>query len=104
MLHFSHISKAYTNGGYLNKVLDDVEISINDNDISLIIGKSGVGKSTLLNIIGCLIKPNKGTVCYNDKVIDLVNGDIIGLDGWEESQTEFGLDVYYLQKNRLDPG
>ena len=42
-------------------------------------------------------KPNERTDGYT---IDLVNGDIIGLDGWEESQTEFGLDVYYLQKNR----
>ena len=42
-------------------------------------------------------KPNERTDGYT---IDLVNGDIIAIDGWSESQSEFGLDVYYLEKNR----
>jgi len=42
-------------------------------------------------------KPNERTDGYT---IDLVNGDIIALDGWTKSQSEFGLDIYYLEKNR----
>ena len=42
-------------------------------------------------------KPNERT---NGYTIDLVNGDIIALEGWTESQSEHGLQVYYLEKNR----
>ena len=42
-------------------------------------------------------KPNERTDGYT---IDLVNGDIIALEGWTESQSEHGLQVYYLEKNR----
>ena len=42
-------------------------------------------------------KPNERT---NGYTIDLLNGDIIALEGWTESQSEHGLQVYYLEKNR----
>jgi len=42
-------------------------------------------------------KPNERTDGYT---IDLLNGDIIALEGWTESQSEHGLQVYYLEKNR----
>tara|TARA_Y100000590_G_scaffold470470_1_gene665438 strand:+ start:2222 stop:2887 length:666 start_codon:yes stop_codon:yes gene_type:complete len=70
MLNFKNITKTYTNGLNDNVVLDNVDILIEDN-ISLIIGESGVGKSTLLNIIGCLIKPDKGWLYYDDSKLNL---------------------------------
>ena len=42
-------------------------------------------------------KPNERT---NGYTIDLVNGDIIAIDGWTETQSELGLDIYYLENNR----
>jgi len=42
-------------------------------------------------------KPNERTDGYT---IDLLNGDVIALEGWLESQSEHGLQVYYLEKNQ----
>lgn len=71
MLDFKNINKSYTNITKSNLVLDDASIKINISDINLIIGSSGVGKSTLLNIMGCLIRPEIGTLFCGEKRYDL---------------------------------
>ena len=71
MLDFNNINKSYTNVTKSNLVLDDASIKINTSKINLIIGTSGVGKSTLLNIMGCLIRPDSGKLFYGNKKYDL---------------------------------
>ena len=75
MLNFKNIDKSYNNGGVENIVLDDINISLRKEDITLIIGKSGVGKSTLLNIIGCLLRPSRGYIDTENSMIDLSTDD-----------------------------
>ena len=55
------------------KILDNISFSIKSNEISLIYGHSGVGKSTLLSIIGTLMKPTAGKVVFDDKEIDFTS-------------------------------
>ena len=43
-------------------ILRDVNLSVREGEFVLIRGKSGVGKSTLLKILGCLETPDSGTV------------------------------------------
>lgn len=50
-------------------VLDDVSVKINNSESIAITGPSGVGKSTLLNIIAALDLPTAGVVKWNDKEI-----------------------------------
>ena len=45
------VSKIYNLGDTVVKALDDVSLSINENDYISIMGPSGSGKSTLMNII-----------------------------------------------------
>ena len=71
MLDFNNINKSYTNVTKSNLVLDDASIKINTSKINLIIGTSGIGKSTLLNIMGCLIRPDSGKLLYGNKKYDL---------------------------------
>ena len=71
MLNFKNISKTYHRGDNSYIVLENVSFSINNSEISLIRGNSGVGKSTLLNIIGCLLKPDSGNLQYDGRTIDL---------------------------------
>ena len=75
MLNFSKISKSYNTGDLKNMVIEDIDISLKENNISLIMGNSGVGKSTLLNILGCLIKPDAGYLNIDQENINLVCDD-----------------------------
>ena len=63
------ISKIYHLGNNVVKALDDVSISIYENDFISIMGPSGSGKSTLMNIIGCLDVPTKGVYKFNNELI-----------------------------------
>ena len=60
------------------------------------IGSNGVTITPTL-LTPSRTKPNERTDGYT---IDLVNGDVIALEGWSETQSEHGLQVYYLEKNR----
>ena len=67
------ISKIYHLGNNVVKALDDVSISIYENDFISIMGPSGSGKSTLMNIIGCLDVPTKGVYKFSNELISDMN-------------------------------
>ncbi|MFB7640457.1 ABC transporter ATP-binding protein [Peribacillus butanolivorans] len=52
------VSKSYTG----SQILDKVNLTISDHEMVAITGKSGSGKTTILNIIGILEKPDSGMV------------------------------------------
>ena len=53
-----------------NKVLDKINLKINKNEIILIIGRSGSGKTTLLEIISGLIEFQKGSILWQNQLIN----------------------------------
>lgn len=61
MIVLENINKSY---GDL-RVLDDVNISVGENEIVSIVGPSGAGKTTLLQIAGTLDLPDSGRVMYD---------------------------------------
>ena len=63
------VSKIYNLGDTVVKALDNVSLSIFENDFISIMGPSGSGKSTLMNIIGCLDVPTKGSYKFNNEKI-----------------------------------
>ena len=50
------------------KILENIDLQINKNEFLGIIGESGTGKSTLLNLILGLLQPNKGSIKYNNDI------------------------------------
>ncbi|MGL5577369.1 MAG: ABC transporter ATP-binding protein [Sarcina sp.] len=65
MLSVKNISKEFNN----EKVLKDISLEIKENDFITIMGPSGGGKSTLLQIISLLTEPSEGEVWFgNSKV------------------------------------
>lgn len=50
-------------------ILNEVSLTVNDNEFVAIMGKSGAGKSTLLNILGCIDYASGGEYRYNDTVV-----------------------------------
>ena len=58
MIEIKNISKTFKN----NKVLDGIDLTINQGDVVAIIGPSGTGKSTFLRCVDRLEKPETGTI------------------------------------------
>tara|TARA_B100001115_G_scaffold98454_1_gene72401 strand:+ start:60 stop:692 length:633 start_codon:yes stop_codon:yes gene_type:complete len=52
------------------KVIDDINLKINENEIILICGNSGSGKTTLLEIISGLIDPQRGRIIWKNKIVN----------------------------------
>ena len=73
IISIKSISKIYHLGDNVVKALDNVSLSIYDNDFISIMGPSGSGKSTLMNIIGCLDVPTKGTYKFKNELISKMN-------------------------------
>lgn len=57
-----------------SETLSFPDITIDKNEQFLILGKSGCGKTTLLNLLSGLLKPQKGKVQINDTDIDQLSG------------------------------
>lgn len=64
MIEIKNVIKHYTMGDEIVKALDNVSITIKDNEFVSIVGPSGSGKSTLMNILGCLDTPDKGEYIF----------------------------------------
>ena len=69
IISIQSVSKIYNLGETVVKALDNVSLSIYDNDYISIMGPSGSGKSTLMNIIGCLDVPTIGKYKFKDELI-----------------------------------
>lgn len=72
-IKIENITKKFTRGRREFTVLDNVSAIIPDNKFTVITGDSGVGKSTLLNILSGLMRPTSGKVLYEDKEITGLN-------------------------------
>src|ERR1700722_1529543 len=55
------------------KVLDDINLTVQENDVMALLGPSGCGKSTIMRILSGLIQPSSGVVKYRGMPLDGVN-------------------------------
>jgi len=60
VIRLEQVSKHYVMGQHVIKALDGIDLTIERNEYVVIIGSSGSGKSTMMNIIGCLDTPTSG--------------------------------------------
>ena len=69
LIELKNVNKVYKMGKLNNTVLNDINLSIEEGEILVILGPSGSGKTTLLNSISGLDKISNGTIMYNGKNI-----------------------------------
>ena len=70
MIKLKNIYKSFKSNNDTIDVLNDISFDINEGEICIIYGNSGVGKSTLLSIVGTLESPSAGDVFIDDELID----------------------------------
>src|SRR5580692_3387047 len=61
LIELSGVSKEYDTGGTLVRAMREVDLAIGHGEFVAIVGTSGSGKSTMMNILGCLDRPTRGT-------------------------------------------
>ena len=65
MLQIKNISKTYVTGELVQTALNDVSLTLRDNEFVAVLGHSGSGKTTLLNMIGGLDRYDSGDLIIN---------------------------------------
>ncbi len=61
LIETDHLEKRYEVGDSIVHALDKVSLQINRGEFVAVMGHSGSGKSTFMNVIGCLDEPTAGT-------------------------------------------
>ena len=64
------VSKTYGKDNLIVKALDAVSLDIFEDDYLAVMGASGSGKSTAMNILGCLDRPSNGQYKLNGNAIE----------------------------------
>ncbi|MES2606268.1 MAG: ABC transporter ATP-binding protein [Pseudomonadota bacterium] len=75
LLQIRNLSKEYVMGDNVLRALDGVDLAIERSDYVAITGTSGSGKSTMLNILGCLDRPSEGNYILNQKDVSQLSPD-----------------------------
>ncbi|MEI4470432.1 ABC transporter ATP-binding protein [Frigidibacter sp. MR17.24] len=70
ILKFSHVFKTFGEGAQKADVLRDINLEVRDGEFLAILGFSGTGKSTLMNLMAGLETPSKGEVTFRGQPID----------------------------------
>ena len=71
------ISKIYGSGDLEVKALDQLNLTVQEGDYLAVMGASGSGKSTAMNILGCLDRPTRGTYRLNGTAVELLDDDAL---------------------------
>ena len=71
----SHVSKVYGSGDTEVRALDDLSLTVNPGDYLAVMGASGSGKSTAMNIIGCLDRPSSGHYLLSGTSVEELGDD-----------------------------
>lgn len=97
LIEVSNLMKIYNPGENEVRALDDVSLQISQGEFVAIIGQSGSGKSTFMNMLGCLDVPTSGNYYLNGK-------DVSGLSDDELSEIRNQEIGFIFQGFNLIPG
>ncbi len=60
------VSKTYSNGSKKTRVLEQIDLQVEEGEFLAITGRSGSGKSTLLYILSLLDRPSEGRIIFQN--------------------------------------
>ncbi|WP_251024038.1 ABC transporter ATP-binding protein [Arthrobacter sp. ISL-65] len=76
LLQVQGLTMSYGFGDAENKILNNLNLEVNDGEFVSIVGPSGVGKTTLLRVLSGLIRPKSGTVSVGGEAISGPHRDL----------------------------
>ena len=94
---FSHVSKVYHTGEVEIRAADDVTFSVQKGEFVVIVGPSGAGKTTVLNMLGGMDACSGGTITVDGEVISDYNAR--QLTGYRRHDIGFVFQFYNLVQN-----
>lgn len=94
LLSVRDLHKSFVEGGREISVLRGANLEVKEAERLAIIGESGVGKSTLLHIIGTLDRPTAGKILYSDRELPL--DDPSALARFRNREIGFVFQFHYL--------
>ena len=95
MISVKNISKKFGRGTNLLSALDDVSFNVEDGEFVVILGQSGSGKSTILNLIGCIDSPTSGTILVDG--VDVTKMSSKQLCEYRNKNIGFVFQSFYLE-------
>lgn len=75
LIKLNNVTKIYQTGETALRALNDVSLSISEHEFVAIMGGSGSGKSTMMNILGLLDHPTSGSYFLSEKEVTSLNDD-----------------------------
>ena len=75
VIHLEDVFKTYQMGKQSQTVLHGISMTIEQGEMVALMGASGSGKSTIMNLIGLLDKPTKGQYFLNDNDVSKLSDD-----------------------------
>jgi lipoprotein-releasing system ATP-binding protein len=94
LLRARNLRKSFQDTAAEIAVLDGLDLELEEGERLAIVGESGVGKSTLLHILGTLDRPTSGQVLYRDKDIFTLDED--ALSEFRNRDVGFVFQFHYL--------
>lgn len=70
MINFKNVDKSFITDGKKNKIIDNISISINKQEIYGLVGPTGSGKSTILRLMNGFIEPDRGEISLLGRRLD----------------------------------
>lgn len=89
-----NLYKSFTRGSEEIKVLQDLNLTVQEAEFLTLMGPSGSGKTTLLNLIAGLDRPTSGTIIVKDQIISSMSES--ELARWRTRNVGFVFQFYYL--------
>lgn len=75
LIEFQNVCKTYHMGGSIVRAADDISMKVDRGEFVAIVGQSGSGKSTCMNIIGCLDVPTSGKYLLDGQDVGQMDKD-----------------------------
>lgn len=94
ILKTEQLSKSFSNGGTMQHVLKNIDLTLYEGDFTVIMGASGAGKSTLLYALSGMDTPSLGKITFGDRAITNLTPDELAV--FRRSHCGFVFQQIYL--------